>query len=110
MKFRIKKISTPSQRHLIQLENNHLRKKPILKKSIKGKKNSSGRNNSGKITIRHKGGGHKTKYRNLNFHRTNESTGIITSIEYDPNRNAHIASVYDFAKKFFFLHASSKKH
>lgn len=108
MKFRTKKTSTPSQRHLTQLNNTHLRKTPMLKKSIKGKKNSSGRNNSGKITIRHKGGGHKTRYRNLNFQRTNKSTGIITSIEYDPNRNAHIASVFDFAKKIFFYMLAPK--
>lgn len=102
MKFKTKKPVTSSQRHLLQLNTDNLRKKPLLKKKIKGLKNSSGRNNSGKITVRHKGGGHKKSYRELNFSRKTDSTGITTSIEYDPNRNAHIASVYDFATKDFF--------
>jgi large subunit ribosomal protein L2 len=95
MIFKNKKPITPSQRHLILINNNHLNKKPLLKTKIKGFKNSSGRNNTGRITVRHKGGGVKKKYRLINFERNNETTGIITSIEYDPNRNAHIASVYE---------------
>jgi large subunit ribosomal protein L2 len=63
MKFKNKKPTTPSQRHLIQL-NNNIYKKNHYKKKIKGLKNSSGRNNSGKITIRHKGGGHKKNIEN----------------------------------------------
>lgn len=78
------------------------RKKILLKQKIKGFKNSTGRNNSGKITVWHKGGGHKKKFRMINFHRTKTSTGIIYNIEYDPNRNANIASVYDFLNKNFF--------
>jgi large subunit ribosomal protein L2 len=102
MKFKIRKPSTSSQRHLLQLNTEDLRKKPLLKNKIKGLKNSSGRNNSGKITVHHKGGGHKQRYRELNFSRKNEGVGITTSLEYDPNRNTHIASIYDFLKKDFF--------
>lgn len=86
---------------LIQLQKNHS-KKPIIKKSIKGVKNSSGRNNTGKITVYHKGGGHKKKYRKINFNRENQSTCITTSIEYDPNRSANIASIYDLGTNDFF--------
>ena len=102
MKFKNQKPFTPTQRHLIQLNNKHLTKKPLIKKKIKGLINSSGRNNSGKITIHHKGGGHKKKYRKLEFNRNFESIGITCSIEYDPNRNANIASIYNFSSNTFF--------
>jgi large subunit ribosomal protein L2 len=102
MEFKIKKPITPSQRHLLQLNTEDLRKKPFLKNKIKGLKNSSGRNNSGKITVRHIGGGHKRRYRELDFSRKNDGIGIVTSLEYDPNRNTNIASIYDFLKKTFF--------
>jgi large subunit ribosomal protein L2 len=102
MKLKTKKPTTPSQRHLIQLSINYLSKKPIIKKKFKKLIKSSGRNNSGKITLRHKGGGHKKKYREINFYRTKNSTGITIGIEYDPNRNSNIASIYDISKKDFF--------
>jgi len=102
MKFKKQKPLTPSQRHLIQLNTTHLLKKPLIKKKIKGLLNSSGRNNSGKITVRHKGGGHKKRYRQLEFNRKFESIGITCGIEYDPNRNANIASIYNFSSSTFF--------
>jgi len=102
MKFKNQKPFTPSQRHLIQLKIEQLLKKPLIKKKIKGLLNLSGRNNSGKITVRHKGGGHKKKYRQLDFNRKFESIGITCAIEYDPNRNANIASIYNFFLSNFF--------
>lgn len=104
MKLKIRKPITPSQRQLIQLKVEGLRKKPMLKSQLTGLKTSTGRNNSGKITVRHKGGGHKRKYREIDFYRTNTSTGIVSSIEYDPNRNANIASIYNiFENKFIYI-------
>lgn len=97
MKLKNQKPFTPSQRHLIQLSTTHLKKKPLIKNKIKGLINSGGRNNSGKITIRHKGCGHKKKYRKIEFFRQNDFVGIIVGIEYDPNRNANIASVYNLS-------------
>lgn len=108
MIFKNKKPSTPSQRHLVQLNTKKLKRKPLIKKKIKGLINANGRNNSGKITIRHKGGGHKNTYRKINFNRKNQSIGIATSIEYDPNRNAHIASIYDISSNDFFYILSPK--
>lgn len=102
MKLKFLKPTTSSQRHVIRLNKKNLIKKPLLKTKLKGIKNSSGRNNSGKITVFHKGGGHKKKYRKINFNRTYESTGIVCSIEYDPNRNSNIAAIYDFSEKNFF--------
>ena len=104
MVIKIKKPITPSQRHLITLNTKNLQKKPLLKNNIKGLKNSSGRNNSGKITIRHLGGGHKKNYRKINFHRTHNGFGIICTIEYDPNRSTNIASIYEpIENKFFYI-------
>ena len=79
-----------------------LLQKPLLKKNIKGLKNSAGRNNTGKITIKHKGNGHKKKYRKINFYRTKISIGITCSIEHDPARKSYIAAVYDFLNHTFF--------
>jgi len=71
----------------------------IKKNFIKLKKNSNGRNNLGKITSRHKGSGNKKRYRKITFLRNKNFIGIVTSIEYDPNRTSYISSVYDFKNK-----------
>lgn len=96
--------TTPSRRQLVKLNQKslNLSKKPILKQKLKGKKNSSGRNHSGKITAFHRGGGVKRKYREINFFRTLNSTGIVCSLEHDPNRNSYIAAVFDFINFDFF--------
>lgn len=101
MTLKTRKPVTPSQRQMIQLSRKELEKRPTLKKYIKGLKNSSGRNNSGKITVWHRGGGHKKKYRVVNFFRTSSRTEIVCSIEYDPNRNANIASVFNISTHEF---------
>ena len=104
MYFKPKTAVTPSQRHLLRLNLYNLRKKPIVKNQLISLKNSAGRNNTGKITVRHNGGGHKKRYRKLNFFRTAESNGIVLSLEYDPYRNTNIVSVYDFlSNKFFYM-------
>jgi large subunit ribosomal protein L2 len=90
------------KKHLITKSLLGLKKQSLLKTKIKGNVNSAGRNNTGKITVFHKGGGHKKRYRIINFNRTNNSVGIICSIEYDPNRNANIASVYDYTENTFY--------
>jgi large subunit ribosomal protein L2 len=67
--------------------------KPI-KKHIFGFKKYAGRNNLGRITVRHQGAGHKKLYRFIDFKRNNTSESIITNIEYDPNRSSFIAKIY----------------
>lgn len=74
----------------------------LIKKKIKGLTKTGGRNNKGRITVRHKGKGHKRKYRQIDFSRKTNSVGITCRIEYDPNRNANIASIFDYLKKDFF--------
>lgn len=104
MVLKTKKPVTPSQRQLVQLSRKNLKKKPLLKTYIKGFKNSNGRNNLGKITMRRKGQGHKKKFRVLDFFRKKSSTNIVCSIEYDPNRTANIASTFDvYSHQFSYI-------
>ena len=93
---------TPSQRFLSRcFFKKH--KSLILKKLIVGTKNSSGRNNQGRITVFCRGGGHKKKYRFINFENNSMFLGIVTNIEYDPNRTSYIMSVFDIKlKKYFY--------
>ena len=61
---------------------------------VASKSKSGGRNNAGRITVRHQGGGHKQRYRVIDFRRDKDGvTGVIERLEYDPNRSAHIALV-----------------
>jgi len=98
------KPTTSSRRQLVKLNQKslNLSKKPLLKQKLKGKKNSTGRNHSGRITVFHKGGGVKKRYREINFSRNFNSTGIVCTLEYDPNRNAFIAAIFDFLNFDFF--------
>lgn len=89
------------QNYSEQINILHIRKKPLLKKSIEGRKNVAGRNNSGKITVWHKGKGHKKNYWKINFNSLKILKGISCSVEYDPNRNAYIMAVYDIINNTF---------
>lgn len=87
------KPTSPGRRHVVKVVNQELHKgaphAPLLEKKSK----SGGRNNNGRITTRHIGGGHKQHYRMVDFRR-NDKDGIpatVERIEYDPNRTAHIA-------------------
>ena len=91
--FKKYKPVTPSQRHTILLDKTNLNKKSLIPNKIKNIKKSFGRNNQGRITIKHRGGGHKRKYRIIEFKRENLLPGAVKSIEYDPNRSAFIASL-----------------
>ena len=102
MKLKIKKPITPSQRHLVQLNMSYLTRKSLIKSKIKKVIINTGRNNSGKITVRHKGGGHKKKYRKINFLRNKDLIGLTINIEYDPNRNCNIAAIYSLSDFTFF--------
>jgi large subunit ribosomal protein L2 len=62
---------------------------------VSGKQRSSGRNSYGRITSRHRGGGHKRRYRTIDFRRTKDGVPAkVASVEYDPNRNARIALLH----------------
>lgn len=76
---------------------------PKLKYLYDRNKKSAGRNNTGRITVAHQGGGHKQLYRKIIF-KGNFIKGFVTSFEYDPNRSAHLAKVCYFKnmEKFFY--------
>ena len=94
----------------IKICTKFLHKKPLLKFKLKGLKNNSGRNNLGKIVCRHKGGGQKQRYRIINLEKKCDINGIVTSIEYDPNRTANIASIYNFDQKNNYFYKIAPKH
>lgn len=98
------KFTSLTQKKLINISRKTLKKIPLIKNMVVGKKNLAGRNATGKITVYHKGGGHKKKYRKIDFLRNEDSTGIVTSLEYDPYRTAFIASIFDFLNsKYFYI-------
>ena len=85
---------TPGQRKKSTLVNEELTKTAPEKSLLKAKNKRSGRNNQGRITVRHQGGGAKQKYRLIDFKRNkHDIEGTVASIEYDPNRSANIALI-----------------
>lgn len=96
MAIKLYKPTTPSRRNMSGYSFEELTKNTKPEKSLLVKKNrKAGRNNNGKITIRHQGGGHKQKYRIVDFKQTDKMDipGKVVSIEYDPNRTAYIMLV-----------------
>ena len=95
MSVKTYKPYTPSRRQMVVLSNEGLTKKAPEKSLVVTLKKSGGRNNQGVITCRHIGGGNKTKYRIIDFKRDKDGVvGKVAAIEYDPNRNAHIALIH----------------
>ena len=85
---------TPGQRKKSTLVNEELTKTAPEKSLLKAKNKKSGRNNQGRITVRHQGGGAKQKYRVIDFKRNkHDIEGTVASIEYDPNRSANIVLI-----------------
>ena len=89
--------TTPSQRGLVRVDKSDLWKGKPHKSLTKGLTKSGGRNNLGRMTSRHRGGGHKRLYRMVDFKRSKlNCPATIERIEYDPNRSAYIALIkYD---------------
>ncbi len=88
------KPTSPGRRHVVSVSTPDLYKGkphgPLLEK----KNRINGRNNAGRITVRHRGGGHKKAYRKVDFKRNKDGIiGKVERIEYDPNRSAHLALV-----------------
>lgn len=88
---------TPGQRKLVLPDSSELSygEKPAPKALFEKKKRSSGRNHNGHITCRHLGGGHKRRFRTIDFKRDKENIpAVVASVEYDPNRSAFIALLH----------------
>jgi len=89
------KPTTPGQRYRLAPTFEEITKSTPEKSLVKGKKRAGGRNNEGRMTVRNVGGGHKRKYRAIDFKRNKfDIPGTVKSIEYDPNRSARIALIY----------------
>lgn len=97
---------TPSQRFAILPDFSEITKREPEKSLLEPLKKSGGRNNYGRLTARHRGGGHKRMYRIIDFKRDKRNIpGVVHSIEYDPNRSARIALIhYADGEKDTFLH------
>src|SRR6185437_15459840 len=90
----ISKPTSPGRRFVIKIVNKDLHKGQPHSSLVTTKKKTGGRNNLGRITSRHIGGGHKQKYRLIDFKRNKDGIpGQVERLEYDPNRTAHIALV-----------------
>ena len=103
----IKKFNpyTPSRRHMTSSDYSEITASKPEKSLVVTLQKSSGRNNQGKITVRHRGGGSRRKYRIIDFKRKKDGIpATVKSIEYDPNRTANIALVaYADGEKAYIL-------
>ena len=94
MSLKTFKPYTKSTRGTVVVDKSKLWKGSPLKSLTKGQTSTGGRNNYGRITSRHKGGGQKHKFRIIDFHRNKiDSYAVVERIEYDPNRTAYIALI-----------------
>ena len=87
--------TTPARRGMTSQDLSEITTRKPLKSLIKSKKQNAGRNNTGRITVRHRGGGVKRHYRLVNHRLAPGLTVTVEEIEYDPNRSARIARVKD---------------
>ena len=88
------KPTSPGRRFQVAVKTPGLHKGKPHSKLVSTKKRTGGRNHNGHITVRHQGGGHKKRYRAIDFKRDKDGiAGVVERIEYDPNRSAHIALI-----------------
>lgn len=105
------KPTTSSRRKMSTLVNDEITKTTPEKNLVVTVKKNSGRNNQGKITVRHQGGGAKRKYRIIDFKRNKlDVPGTVSAIEYDPNRTANIALIsYKDGEKRYIIAPNTLK-
>ena len=105
MAIKTYKPVTAGTRNKSTLKNTEITKKEPEKSLLVAIKKSGGRNSQGKITVRHRGGGVKRKYRLIDFKRTKDNIiGKVAAIEYDPNRTANIALInYQDGEKRYII-------
>ena len=104
MPVKIYKPTTPGRRNMSVQSFADLTKKAPEKSLLEPLKKHAGRNNMGRITVRHHGGGNRRKYRIIDFKRMNEANATVIALEYDPNRTANIALIqYEDGKKSYII-------
>ena len=88
------KPTSPGRRFVVKADRSHLHKGEPVHALTSSQKRTGARNNMGRLTTRHKGGGHSHRYRIVDFLRNKDGVaGKVERLEYDPNRNAHLALV-----------------
>lgn len=99
------KPTSPGRRQLVMVDRSELWKGKPYKALTEGLVSTGGRNNNGRITVRHRGGAHKRRYRIVDFKRTRfDISAVVERIEYDPNRTAYIALIkYDDGEYSYIL-------
>jgi large subunit ribosomal protein L2 len=100
--------TTPARRGMTTQDLSEVTTKKPLKSLIKSKKQNAGRNNAGRITVRHRGGGVKRHYRLVNHKLAPGLTVTVEEIEYDPNRSARIARVKDQHGLYHYILADTQ--
>ena len=105
------KPTTPGRRGMTVTDYSQLSKVEPERSLLEPMKKAAGRNNTGRITVRHHGGGHRTKYRVIDFKRDKvDMEAPVLRLEYDPNRSANIALVqYEDGEKRYILAAEGMK-
>ena len=98
------KPTSPGRRGVITIKSDLYKGRPH-KALLEKKSKNGGRNNNGRITVRHQGGGHKQHYRLIDFKRDKvDVPAVVERIEYDPNRSCHIMLVkFEDNKRFYFI-------
>jgi large subunit ribosomal protein L2 len=107
MAIRVLKPNTPGLRGMTTQDFGTITTKRPVKSLLVAKKRGSGRNNQGRITTRHKGGGTKRFYRIIDFKLAPGTSGVIEHIEYDPNRSARIARLKDDKGTYHYILAAN---
>ena len=104
MAIKVYKPTTNARRNMSVTDYSELSKVAPERSLLESKKKNSGRNSYGRITVRHKGGGNRNKYRIIDFKRDKVGSAAVLTLEYDPNRSAHIALIqYEDGTKSYIL-------
>ena len=107
MAIKLYNPTTPARRGMTTQDMSEVTTRKPLKSLLKSKKQNAGRNNSGRITVRHRGGGVKRHYRLMNHNLPAGTTATIEEIEYDPNRSARIARIKDQDNVYHYVLADT---
>jgi large subunit ribosomal protein L2 len=107
MAIKAYKPTTPARRGMTTLSTSDITTKKPLRSLIVAKRAQNGRNNQGRITTRHKGGGARRFYRLVDFNLESGLTATIEHIEYDPNRSARIARIKDNKDQYHYIIAAN---
>jgi large subunit ribosomal protein L2 len=106
MAIKTYKPTTPARRGMTSQDTSEITTKKPLRSLLVSKRRQNGRNNQGRITTRHKGGGARRFYRLMNFNLAKGLTATIEHIEYDPNRSARIARIKDNTGAYHYILAA----